>query len=126
MARRVSSTPAMPSSSHPDTMPGRSATKPRSCSMSTDAWVKSRLPRPPARVLEVGCGNGRLARALNRAGYDVVAVDPIAPKGRIFRQCRIEDLDEIRRFDVAVSRLPLHHLDSLAVVLSKVSSLLRA
>src|SRR6266704_4205546 len=107
-------------------MPGRSATKPQSFSMSTEAWVKSTLPRPPARVLEVGCGDGQLARALKRNGYDVVAVDPRAPKGPIFRQARIEDFDDARRFDVAVAGLALHHVDSLAVVLDKISGLLRA
>lgn len=90
------------------------------------AWARSQLPAPPARVLEIGCGNGRLARALNRAGYDVVAVDPRAPNGRIFRRCRIEELDEAPRFDAAVAGLVLHHVGSLAVVLDKVSSLLRA
>src|SRR5256885_15757445 len=106
-------------------MPGRSATKPPSSWMSTDAWVKSTLPRPPARVLEVGCGDGRLARALKRRGYDVVAVDPRAPKGPIFRQSRIEDFDEAPRFDVAVAGLALHHVDSLAGVLDKISGPLR-
>jgi SAM-dependent methyltransferase len=55
-----------------------------------------------------------------------VAVDPRAPNGRIFRHCRIEDLHEVPRFDVAVAGLALHHVGSLAVVLDKVSSLLRA
>src|SRR2546430_5031892 len=107
-------------------MPGRSATKPPSSWMSTEAWVKSILPRPPARVLEVGCGDGGLAGALKRRGYDVVAVDPRAPKGPIFRQSRIEDFDEARRFDVAVAGLALHHVDSLAVVLDRISGLVRA
>jgi len=31
---------------------------------------------PPARLFELGCGNGALANELARMGYDVVAVDP--------------------------------------------------
>jgi len=33
------------------------------------------LPPPPARTLDLGCGEGRLARDLTSRGYDVVAVD---------------------------------------------------
>jgi SAM-dependent methyltransferase len=89
------------------------------------AWVLSQLPPPPARVLEVGCGNGRLARALHRAGYDVVAVDPEAPAGRIFRRCLIEEFDEPKPFDAAVASRSLHHVEDLSKVLDKICSLLR-
>ena len=54
--------------------------------MDPVAFVLSALPPPPARVLEVGCGAGELAFAIDAAGYDVVAVDPRAPAGPIFRQ----------------------------------------
>ena len=40
------------------------------------AFVRANLPEPPARVLEIGAGSGRLARALRAAGYDVLAIDP--------------------------------------------------
>ncbi len=33
------------------------------------------LPPPPARTLDLGCGEGRLARDLAARGYDLVAVD---------------------------------------------------
>jgi SAM-dependent methyltransferase len=33
------------------------------------------LPAPPARVLDLGCGEGRLARDLTSRGYEVVGVD---------------------------------------------------
>jgi SAM-dependent methyltransferase len=32
--------------------------------------------RPPARILDAGCGTGNYARALARCGYTVVAIDP--------------------------------------------------
>jgi SAM-dependent methyltransferase len=82
-------------------------------------FVLSQLPQPPARVLEVGCGEGDLAWALDAAGYDVVAVDPEAPEGRIFRRTTIEAFDEPGPFDAVVASRSLHHVENLGGVLDK-------
>ena len=58
----------------------------------------------------MGCGNGDLARALDEAGYDVVAIDPAAPDGPIFRRIKLEDLEEDERFDAVVSARVFHHM----------------
>lgn len=42
------------------------------------APVIAHLPLPPAKVLDVGTGNGRDAAWLIGLGYDVIAVDPVA------------------------------------------------
>jgi len=73
-------------------------------------FVLSHLPAPPARVLEVGCGEGELARALDAAGYDVTAIDPIAPEGAIFRKIKLEDLEDAERFDAVVASRSFHHM----------------
>jgi SAM-dependent methyltransferase len=73
-------------------------------------FVLANLPPAPARVLEVGCGNGDLARALGEAGYDVVAIDPAAPDGPIFRRIKLEDLEEDERFDAVVAARVFHHM----------------
>lgn len=39
-----------------------------------DAFLRS-LPPPPRRILDVGCGEGRLPRDLRTRGYDVVGLD---------------------------------------------------
>ncbi len=41
-----------------------------------EAWVLANLPPSPAQVLEVGAGDGELARRLRGAGYEVTAIDP--------------------------------------------------
>ena len=48
------------------------------------AYIRGALPAPPARVLEIGAGDGTLAAALRDGGYDVVAIDPevLAPDAR--------------------------------------------
>jgi SAM-dependent methyltransferase len=88
------------------------------------AFVLSQLPAPLARVLEVGCGQGELARALDAEGYEVVAIDPEAPEGPIFRQTAIEAFDEPGPFDAVVASLSLHHVDDLGGVLDKLVRLL--
>lgn len=92
--------------------------------MSFTAFVLSHLQPPPRRVLEVGCGRGELALALDAAGYEVVAVDPEAPEGPIFRQVAIEDLDEPGPFDAVLASFSLHHVHDLDSVLDQLRGLL--
>ncbi len=79
------------------------------------------LPAPPARVLEVGCGNGELARALAQT-YDVTAIDPVAPEGPIFRRERIEE-HEGGPYDAIVASSSLHHVHDLQAVAAQLASL---
>lgn len=92
--------------------------------MNRNVLIRRELPPPPARVLEVGCGSGELARELAGNGYDVLAVDPNAPQGAIFRRARIEELGDEGPFDAAVASLSLHHVHDLGVAVAKVRSLL--
>ena len=87
------------------------------------AYVRAALPRPPARVLEIGAGDGELAALLARAGYDVTAIDP---KGGPELQVALADLDAPpRSFDAAVAMLSLHHVGPLGHSLRRLSEVLR-
>jgi SAM-dependent methyltransferase len=88
------------------------------------AFVGEQLPSPPASVLEVGCGDGELAHELDAAGYDVVAIDPEAPEGPIFRQVRLEEFDGSGPFAAAVASLSLHHIEDLGAAVDKIAGLL--
>ena len=72
----------------------------------------------------MGCGSGELALALDVAGYDVVAVDPKAPDGPIFRRTTIEELEEPGPFDAVVASFSLHHVHDLDAVLDQLRGLL--
>ena len=88
------------------------------------AFVREQLPPPPAGLLEVGCGSGELARELAEAGYEVVAIDPEAPSGRIFRAVKLEDFDGAGPFDAVVASLSLHHIEDLGAAVDKIAGLL--
>ena len=76
-------------------------------------------------MLEVGCGSGELARALSAVGSEVVAMDPEAPEGRIFRRTTIEAFDDPGPFGAVVASLALHHVHELGAALDKLVRLLR-
>jgi tRNA (cmo5U34)-methyltransferase len=92
-----------------------------------DAVLLEELPASPTRLLDLGCGDGRLAAAAMEARpsvTEVVAVDFSEPMlqraGQRFADDRRvevrrwdlnEDIRPLGRFDVIVSGLAIHHLE---------------
>ena len=94
--------------------------------MSVLAFVRSALPPPPARVLEVGAGDGELAAALLAAGYDVVAIDPAPTGDPLVRPVALLDLDApAASFDAAVAVVSLHHVEPLEPSCAHLGELVR-
>jgi ubiquinone/menaquinone biosynthesis C-methylase UbiE len=88
------------------------------------AFVRGALPPAPARVLEVGAGDGALAATLAEAGYDVVAIDPEGGDGVLpVPLHRLEAPDA--SFDAAVAIVSLHHIDPLARSLRRLAEALK-
>jgi hypothetical protein len=88
------------------------------------AFVLSQLPPPPARVLEVGCGEeGGVVGPLTEAGYDVLGIDPEAPEGPHYRRIALEQLEEPARYDAVVASRVLHHVNPLGPAIDKLARL---
>ena len=86
-------------------------------------YALSQLPGPPARVLEIGCGeDGGVTPALVEAGYETSAVDPRAPYGANYRRLRFQDLAD-ESYDVVVAERVLHHVHPLDESLGKLVTL---
>ncbi len=80
---------------------------------AAERFVLDSLPPAPARVLEVGAGDGSLAGALRTAGYDVIAIDPAADGGGVIPVALL-DLDEpADSFDAAAAVFSMHHVEPL-------------
>ncbi|HYY32268.1 MAG TPA: class I SAM-dependent methyltransferase [Gaiellaceae bacterium] len=92
--------------------------------MDVNEFVLAELPPPPFRVLEVGCGRGELAETLAQAGYFVVAIDPDAPEGPLFRRATLENFADPEIFDGAVASRSLHHVPDLTIAVDKIAALL--
>lgn len=91
--------------------------------MDFATYALSQLPPPPARILEIGCGEtGGITPALTAAGYDALGVDPRAPDGVRYRQARFQDLPA-ERYDAVVAERVLHHVHPLSESLDKLATL---
>jgi SAM-dependent methyltransferase len=89
-------------------------------------FIREHVPAPPARVLEVGCGQGELTTALAVAGYDVLGIDPVAPAGDRFRRIRLEDMSAgDAPYDAVVASRSLHPNRHLDDALDRIVELLR-
>jgi SAM-dependent methyltransferase len=87
-------------------------------------WVRRTLPPPPARVLEVGAGDGALACALAAAGYDVAAIDPKSDSPRVDRVALADLPDPPAPFDAAVAVVSLHHVEPLDASVERLAGVL--
>ena len=89
------------------------------------AFVRAALPAPPARVLEVGAGNGELAATLREIGYDVLAIDPASETAHVLPAALHEVQEPDGSFDAAVAVLSLHHVEPLHESCQKLAALVR-
>ena len=83
------------------------------------------LPAPPARVLEVGCGDGWLTTHLGMRGHRAVGIDPEAPEGAAFVATTLERFRAEDPFDAAVAIRSLHHVGDLDVAIDSLHASLR-
>jgi SAM-dependent methyltransferase len=76
-------------------------------------FIEGGLPATPARVLDVGCGDGRSTRWLQELGFEPVGLDPRAPAGDPFVRSTLERYRAGAPHDAALAVRSLHHLDDL-------------
>jgi SAM-dependent methyltransferase len=87
-------------------------------------FVAAHLPPAPARVLDVGCGEGALTHELIGRGYEARGIDPEAPEGPAFERIGLEDLRVEGRYDVAIAVVSLHHVADLALAVERLADAL--
>jgi len=82
--------------------------------------VQARLPAPPARVVDIGCGSlGGFVPMLIASGYVAVGVDPKAPEGAEFRRVEFEQTEPFTGLEAVIASTSLHHVGDPAGVLDR-------
>jgi len=89
-----------------------------------EAWVRANLPPAPARVLEVGAGDGWLARSLRDGGYDLTAIDPKSESADVQPLALAELPDPAHPFDAAVAVVSLHHVEPLEESIERLAAVM--
>ena len=112
--------------------------------LDTYQFVKSMLPYPAQKILEVGCGNGYLSLELARDGHDVIGIDLSAdiievaerskaahphPPGFGGLRYLCTDVNTWQSpdasFDAVIFNRTLHHMSDLQQTMAKVIRLLK-
>ena len=94
-------------------------------------FVLENIGSKPSRILEVGCGDGWLAKRLVDLGHDVVAVD--SSEEAIARACRLGVAARVARFpdfheepfDVVLFTRSLHHIRPLTPAVTHARQLVK-
>jgi SAM-dependent methyltransferase len=85
--------------------------------------VRGRLPAPPARVVEIGCGSsGGFVPMLRSTGYEAVGVDPKAPDEEDYRRVEFERAELFDGVDAVVASTSLHHVVDPQKVIDRIAS----
>src|SRR5919201_2325877 len=89
--------------------------------------VRARLPSPPARVVDLGCGPlGGFVPFLRSNGYDAAGVDPKAPDNADYHRAEFEHLELPERVDALIASTSLHHVTDPAAVIDRIATTLRS
>ncbi|HWN83366.1 MAG TPA: methyltransferase domain-containing protein [Candidatus Udaeobacter sp.] len=98
----------------------------------TLAFIAAHLPPGPARLLEVGCGDGALAIRLQARGHEIVAIDAsrkavarARARGLDARQVEWPAFDDPTPFDAVLFTRSLHHIGPLAPAVRRAREILR-
>jgi SAM-dependent methyltransferase len=89
-----------------------------------EAWLRANLPPVPASVLEVGAGDGSLARSLRAAGYAVTAIDPKSENADVEPVALADLPDPPLPFDAAVAVVSLHHVEPLTESVARLAGVM--
>ena len=87
--------------------------------------VRARLPAPPARVIDIGCGShGGFVPMLLADGYDAVGIDPRAPEQPHYQRLEFERAELPLQVDAVVASTSLHHVADPTQVIDRITSTL--
>jgi len=95
----------------------------------TTLWplVRTRLPEPPSRVVDIGCGRlGGFVPMLHADGYDAVGIDPQAPEESHYQRAEFERAELPPQLDAVVASTSLHHVTDPADVIDRITTAVRA
>jgi SAM-dependent methyltransferase len=85
--------------------------------------VRSELPAPPARVVDIGCGPlGGFVPMLRAEGYDATGIDPKAPAGAYYQRVELERSELPHRLDAMVASTSLHHVSDPADAIDRIAA----